>query len=373
WVTGEVSSANERNDHIFFTLQEPDGSASIQAVVWRSQRRQLATLPVAGEQVFLLGNIRVYPQRGQYQLNAVQVLPAGAGLQALRRRQLQQRLAAEGLFDSELKRPLPTYPNQIAVVTSPQGAAWGDIQRTLQARQPGLPVLLSPAVVQGTQAPSAIMAALDRVVTDGRADLVILARGGGAREDLGCFDSDLVVRAIANCPIPLITGIGHERDETLADLAADVYAYTPTAAAEQAVPHIQDLWTDHAARSQQLKVALQSAIQQRAERVVNLRRRLDQLRLDQTLQQETQRLNWLRQRLAQTVQYRLQTAQQQCQHLHQTLQTLNPESVLKRGYAVVRDDRDRILTSAENVNIDDTLRIQLTEGAIMARVMTVEE
>ncbi|MEO1298068.1 MAG: exodeoxyribonuclease VII large subunit, partial [Cyanobacteria bacterium J06636_16] len=133
------------------------------------------------------------------------------------------------------------------------------------------------------------------------------------------------------------------------------------------------LWTDHAARSQQLKVALQSAIQQRAERVVNLRRRLDQLRLDQTLQQETQRLNWLRQRLAQTVQYRLQTAQQQCQHLHQTLQTLNPESVLKRGYAVVRDDRDRILTSAENVNIDDTLRIQLTEGAIMARVMTVEE
>ncbi|MGF1524123.1 MAG: exodeoxyribonuclease VII large subunit [Leptolyngbyaceae cyanobacterium] len=373
WVTGEVSSANERNGHIFFTLQEPDGSASIQAVVWRSQRRQLATLPVAGEQVFLLGHMRVYPQRGQYQLNAVQVLPAGAGLQALRRRQLQQRLAAEGLFDPELKRPLPTYPNQIAVITSPQAAAWGDIQRTLQSRQPGLPVLLSPAVVQGAQAPGAIAAAIDRVIVDGRADLIILARGGGAREDLDCFDSDLVVRAIAHCPIPLITGIGHERDETLADLAADVWAHTPTAAAEQAVPHIQDLWTEHYTRSHHVKVALRLAVQQQSERVTNLRRRLDQLRLDQILQQEIQRLNWLQQHLKQTAYHRLHIAQQQCQHLHQTLQTLNPESVLKRGYAVVRNDRDRILTTTENVTIDDTLRIQLSEGAIVARVMAVEE
>ena len=372
WVTGEVSSANERNGHIFFTLQESDGSASMQAVVWRSQRRQLATLPVAGEQVFLLGQIRVYPQRGQYQLNAVQVLPAGAGLQALRRRQLQQRLTAEGLFDPTLKRPLPLYPNRIAVVTSPQGAAWGDIQRTLQARQPGLLVLLSPAVVQGSKAPDTIVTALSRVIADGRADLIILARGGGAREDLDCFDSDRVVRAIASCPIPLLTGIGHERDETLADLAADVCAHTPTAAAEQAVPHIQDLWAEHYTRSQQVKSALQLAVQQHSDRVANARYRLEQLRLDQALQQEKQRLTWLQQRLTQAIRYRLQSAQQHCHHLHQTLKTLDPESVLKRGYAVVRDDRDRILTTAENVKIDDTLRIQLLEGAIVARVVEVD-
>jgi len=134
WVMGEVSSASDRNGHLFFTLQDPEAAAAIQAVVWRSQRFKLATQPMAGEQVFLLGQVRVYPARGQYQLMALQVLPAGEGLQALRRRQLYQRLAAEGLFDDEVKRPLPTYPQQIAVVTSAQAAAWGDIQRTLRQR-----------------------------------------------------------------------------------------------------------------------------------------------------------------------------------------------------------------------------------------------
>lgn len=372
WVTGEVSSANDRNGHIFFTLQEPDGSASIQAVVWRSQRRQLTMVPVAGAQIFLLGNIRVYPQRGQYQLNAVQVLPAGVGLQALRRRQLQQRLATEGLFDAELKRPLPAYPKQIAVVTSSQGAAWGDIQRTLQARQPGLPVLLVPTLVQGAQAPAAIASALARVASDGRADTIILARGGGAREDLDCFDDERVVHAIAACPIPLITGIGHERDETLADLAADVCAHTPTAAAEQAVPHIQDLWAEQAEHRQRVKAALQSAVQIHYERLADMRRRLTQLRLDQTVQQESQRFNWLQRRLTQTVQYRLQSAQQQCQHLHQTLKTLDPESVLKRGYAVVRTEGDRILNSSQDVNVGHRLRIQLAAGAIEAQVTAIE-
>ena len=372
WVTGEVSSASDRNGHIFFTLQEPDGSASIQAVVWRSQRRRLATMPIAGEQVFLLGHIRVYPQRGQYQLNAIQVLPAGKGLQALRRRQLQQRLAAEGLFDAELKRPLPTYPERVAVVTSPQGAAWGDIQRTLQVRQPGLSVLLSPAIVQGAQAPGAIATALGRIVTDGRADLVILARGGGAREDLDCFDDERVVRAIASCSMPVITGIGHERDETLADLVADWCAHTPTAAAEQAVPHIQDLWAEQYARSYAVRMALQSAVQTHSQQITEMRRRLDQLRLDQQLQQESQRLSWLKQRLRQTVQYRLQTSQKHCHHLHQTLKTLDPQSVLQRGYAVVRTENARIIDSSESVKVGDTLSVQFAQGEARVQVLAVD-
>ncbi|MBE7381717.1 MAG: exodeoxyribonuclease VII large subunit [Leptolyngbya sp. SIO1E4] len=371
WVVGEVSSASERHGHFFFTLQEPDGSASIRAVVWRSRRDQLATDPTPGEQIFLLGQIRVYPQRGQYQINAVQILPAGKGLQALRRRQLQQRLAAEGLFDSDLKRPFPAYPDQIAVVTSTQAAAWADIQRTLRERQPGLKVLLSPAIVQGAQAPESIVAALKRVATDGRAALVILARGGGAREDLDCFDDERVVRAIATCPIPVMTGIGHECDETLADLAADFCAHTPTAAAEQAVPHLADLWAEHRTRTQAVKGALQSAVQMHYERVADIRRRLEQLRLDQTLQQEDQRLRWLQQQLKQTVQYRLQSAQQQCQHLHQTLRTLDPASVLKRGYAVVRADGDQVLHSTQTVAVGDTLHIQLAEGEIAAQVLSV--
>ncbi|NER79968.1 MAG: exodeoxyribonuclease VII large subunit [Leptolyngbya sp. SIO1D8] len=372
WVTGEVSSANERNGHFFFTLQEPDGSASIKAVVWRSQRSQLATAPIPGEQIILLGQVRVYPQRGQYQINAVQILPAGAGLQALRRRQLQQRLTAEGLFDDDLKQPLPLYPTQIAVVTSAQAAAWGDIQRTLQKRQPGLQVLLSPAIVQGAQAPESIATAINRVAEDGRADLVILARGGGAREDLDCFDDEWVVRAMVACPMPVITGIGHERDETLADLTADVYAHTPTAAAEQAVPHFEDLWAEHCIRKRAVKLALQSAMQMQYERVAETRRRLEQLRLDQTVQQAYQQLQWLQQQLRQIVQYRLQMAHQQCHHLQQTLQSLDPESVLRRGYAVVRTDHDRILNTANHVNVGETIHIQLAEGAISAQVLTVE-
>jgi exodeoxyribonuclease VII large subunit len=373
WVVGEVSSAAERNGHLFFTLQDTDGGAAIQAVVWRSQRSTLVALPTPGEQVFLLGQIRVYAQRGQYQLNALQILPAGAGLQALRRQQLQQRLAVEGLFDPDLKRPLPPYPLRVAVVTSAQAAAWGDIQRTLQQRQPGLQVLLSPAIVQGAQAAATIAAALDRVSQDRRAEVVILARGGGAREDLDAFDDEQVVRAIATCPMPVITGIGHERDETLADLAADFCAHTPTAAAEAAVPHIADLWDAHAGHSQALKTALQSAVQMHYERVADLRRRLEQLHLDRTLQQEQQQLVWRQQQLRQIVQYRLQAAHQQCQHLAQTLQTLDPESVLQRGYAIVRAKGDRVVNTAQTVAVGDTLQVQLGQGALTVKVLRVEE
>ncbi|NEQ23115.1 MAG: exodeoxyribonuclease VII large subunit, partial [Microcoleus sp. SIO2G3] len=228
WVSGEVSSANRHRSGLFFTLQDPDSKASIQCVVWTSQLSKLVQLPVSGEQLIVLGSLRVYPQRGQYQLSVWQALPAGEGLQALRYRQLRNRLEAEGLFDEERKRSLPTHPQIIGVVTSPQAAAWGDIQRTLKRRYPGLQVLLSPAQVQGELAPASIVVAIERVKRDGRAQLLILSRGGGASEDLACFNDERVVRAIAECSIPVLTGIGHQRDESLADLVADAYAHTPT-------------------------------------------------------------------------------------------------------------------------------------------------
>jgi exodeoxyribonuclease VII large subunit len=373
WVIGEISSASDRNGHLFFTLQDPDVNAAIQAVVWRSQRAKLVTPPTAGEQVVLLGQVRVYAARGQYQLVALQVLPAGEGLQALRRRQLYDRLASEGLFDDDFKQSLPMYPQKVAVVTSPQAAAWGDIQQTLGQRQPGLQVLLAPTIVQGAQAPAAIAAALERVALDRRAEVVILARGGGAREDLAAFDDEQVVRAIATSPIPVVTGIGHERDETLADLVADVCAHTPTAAAEQAVPHFEELRYDHEWRRQTLKGALQSAVQMHYEQVADLRRRLEQLRLDQFLQQEQQRLNWRQQQLQHLMKYRLQGAWQHYQYLHQTLQALDPESVLKRGYAVVKDGRSRVVSAADSLQIGDQVRVQLAQGAFVAEVTQISE
>ncbi|MEL7054535.1 MAG: exodeoxyribonuclease VII large subunit, partial [Cyanobacteria bacterium J06588_5] len=166
WVVGEVSSARNHRQGCFFTLQEPDGSAAVNCVVWRSQLPRLTAMPEVGEQVTVLGQIKLYPKRGSYQLTVWQVLPAGEGLQALRYRQLRARLAAEGLFDTARKRPLPAYPQTLAVVTSPQAAAWGDIQRTLVQRNPSVKVLLSPAIVQGAQAPASIAKAIARVAED---------------------------------------------------------------------------------------------------------------------------------------------------------------------------------------------------------------
>jgi exodeoxyribonuclease VII large subunit len=181
WVVGEVTSVSDRGGHVFLTLQDAEDAATIQAAVWKNVRSRLAVQPAVGEQFFVLGQVWVYAQRGYYQLIVLQLLPAGAGLQALRRQQLYPRLAAEGLFDPTEKLALPTFPDCVGVVTSPQAAAWGDVQRTLRERQPGLRVLLSPAIVQGAQAPEAISLALERVVWDGRAAVIILARGGAVK------------------------------------------------------------------------------------------------------------------------------------------------------------------------------------------------
>jgi exodeoxyribonuclease VII large subunit len=197
WVSGEVSSASFHPSGIYFTLKDKVGKATLPAVVWKTQIPELETKPQVGTQVLAFGKIVVYAPHGKYQFQVQQVLPLGEGLQALKLQRLKQRLSAEGLFDLERKQPLPTHPQTIAVFTSPTAAAWGDIQKTLLSRYPGVLVLLSPATVQGETAPNSIASAIDRVIIDRRAELIILARGGGATEDLSCFNSEIIVRAIA--------------------------------------------------------------------------------------------------------------------------------------------------------------------------------
>ncbi len=371
WVTGEVSSATRYRSGLFFTLQDPDAKAAIHCVVWNSYLEKLATLPVSGEQLIILGRIHVHPQRGQYQLIVWQALPAGEGLRALRYRQLRNRLEAEGLFDAGRKRPLPAHPRTIAVVTSPQAAAWGDIQRTLRRRYPGLHVLFSPALVQGDQAPASIVNAIRRVEQDGRSDVLILSRGGGAIEDMACFNDERVVRAIAECSIPVIAGIGHQRDETLADLAADVCAHTPTAAAEQAVPLLADLYLEHQERVLALKEIMDYSLEITQERLQRLRIRLIKLQLDRKLEQESQKLNWMRKRLVQGSLLQIQQAKQHCQLLRQKLETLNPEAVLKRGYAVVKQMEGTIVRSTEGLSVGQDLQIQLEQGQLNVKVTEV--
>lgn len=372
WVTGEVSSANHHRSGLFFTLQDTDGTAGIKCVVWNSQVAKLAQMPIPGEQLIILGSIRVYPQRGEYQLSVWQALPAGVGLQALRYQQLKNRLLAEGLFDAQRKRSLPIHPQTIAVVTSPTAAAWGDIQKTLKQRYPGLHVLFSPATVQGEQAPESIVKAIERVERDGRAEVLILSRGGGAVEELACFNDERVVRSVVNCPIPVITGIGHQRDESLVDLVADACVHTPTAAAEMVVPALSELYTEHRQRVVTLYKAMLFSEETALSQLQVLRNRLRRLRLDRQVQQETQQLAWKRQQLVQVTMGRSQQATQHLEMLRQKLASLDPKAVLQRGYAVVRQEDGAIARSAAELAVGQDLLIQLAQGEVKVKVTEVK-
>lgn len=371
WVTGEVSSASRYRSGLFFTLQDPDAQAAINCVVWSSQLNRLATVPVPGDQLILLGRVHVHPQRGTYQLIIWQALPAGEGLRALRYRQLRNRLESEGLFDPDRKRPLPLYPQTIAVVTSPQAAAWGDIQRTLKRRYPGMHVLFSPALVQGDQAPEAIVRAIERVEADGRAEVLILSRGGGATEDMACFNDERVVRAVAMCRIPVVAGIGHQRDESLADLVADIYAHTPTAAAEQAVPLLADLFAEHQQRVLALSQAVGTSVDGAVEQLDRLKGRLRRLHLDRLIREQVQFNGWRQQRLTQSMNQQLQAAQQHCELLHQKLSALDPSAVLKRGYAMIRQENGEDVRSAQQLQPGQPLILQLAQGQAKAIVTEV--
>lgn len=350
WLIGEVSNVSQHASGCFFTLCDTDKSAAIRCVVWNSQRQKLIQMPVKGEQLLVLGSIRVYKNRGEYQLTVVQSLPGGEGLEALRLQQLRSRLEAEGFFDPARKREIPAHPQIVAVVTSDTGAAWGDIQRTLAQRYPGLQVLLSPTGVQGDLAAAAIVRAIARVELDGRADVIILGRGGGAAEDLACFNDERVVRAIANCTIPIITGIGHERDESLADLVADKRAHTPTAAAAQAVPILADLYWEHRHRMLNLASVVRARFQQEEQHLQQLQNRLKQLPArSRTLRQATGKLEVLQEKLA----------------------ALNPAAVLERGYAAVIRGDGTIVRQTEGLELGEELTVRLSRGVLKVKIVEV--
>ena len=352
WVIGEVSSAREHRSGLFFTLCDREGDAAINCVVWNNQRLKLVQQPTRGEQLIVLGSIRVYPKRGEYQLNVFQAIAAGEGLQALRYQQLRFRLEAEGLFAAPRKRSLPPHPQTIAVVTSPAAAAWGDIQRTLAQRYHGLRVILSPATVQGSLAPASIAAAIERVNRDDRVEVLILARGGGSVEDLSCFNDERVVRAIAASSIPVITGIGHQRDESLADLVADVSTHTPTAAAELVVPARDRLVAQHQQRVSSLIEAIERRLSRESEHLQQLRSRLQAIpSTSRSLEQATTR----------------------CQMLRHKLVALDPHAVLQRGYALVRRDDNTVVRSTEDLALEQELTVELAWGFLKVKITKIYE
>ncbi|MEN9229984.1 MAG: exodeoxyribonuclease VII large subunit [Thermostichus sp. DG02_5_bins_236] len=371
WVTGEVSSCNRsRNGHLFLTLTDPETGDALSGVIWQSQAAKLSFWPEVGQQVIVLGQVGIYSRSSLYRMVIWQVLPAGAGLLALRFQQLKARLSAEGLFDNQ--RPLPAHPQCIAVVSSPHAAGWGDIQRTLNHRYPGLRVLFSSAQVQGEAAPESIVRAIQRIEQDGRAEVLLVARGGGASEDLACFNDERVVRAIAECRIPVITGIGHQRDETLADYAADYAAHTPTAAAERIVPDLEELLRQLYQLRQTLIDRISQALHRAQQHLNHTQQHLALVHPERLLQAAQDHLGQQRQRLIQSVQHHLHQQQQQQQALQQHLQALDPEAVLRRGYALVRDEQGSLIRT-HHLPPQTRLVIQLASGHLRVQVQGEEK
>ncbi|MCL2924795.1 MAG: exodeoxyribonuclease VII large subunit [Trichodesmium sp. MAG_R04] len=351
-VIGEVSSAKLNSGNLYFTLSEPDNSASLPCAIWRNTLKNIHHQPEKGEQIIITGRISLYTPRGDYKLIVNNVSLVGEGIQNLRYLQLRSRLEVEGLFDPKNKRHLPKFPKTIAVVTSDNAAAWGDIQRTVQQRYPLVKILLSPTLVQGEFAPLAIVEAIKKVELDGRAEVIILARGGGAVEDLSCFNDERVVRVIADCKISIITGIGHQRDETLADLVADYSAHTPTAAAEKVVPDQNKLYDEHCQRVERVIDALRTRFNEEKANLKSLKNSLKNI-------PQTSKT--------------LEKAIFQCQMLKQKLAALDLKSVLSRGYAVVQKTDGKLVNSTADLREDQELIIQLNSGKVKVKVMDIFE
>src|SRR5690242_1623151 len=287
WVEGEISNfAAPSSGHWYFTLK--DREAQIRCAMFRARNAQVGFRPRDGQQLLLRGRVSLYEPRGDYQLLVEAMEDAGEG--ALRREfeRLKAKLAAEGLFDVALKRPLPKMPRRIAIVTSPTGAAIRDVLHILARRFPPAQVLIFPTAVQGAAAVENIVAAIDAVCRDGGCDVLIVARGGGSIEDLWCFNDERVARAIRRTAIPVITGIGHEIDFTIADFAADVRAPTPSGAAELVVPDRGALLTGVRGFVARLQQAVQRQLRHAVERHAQLSARLQRAHPGNRLQQQVQ-------------------------------------------------------------------------------------
>ena len=366
-VSGEISNfTRARSGHLYFTLK--DDKSQLKCVMWRSSAERIRFQPQDGEAVVVNGRISVYEASGVYQLYAEQLTPLGQGDLAAAFEELKERLADEGLFDAERKQPIPPYPRKIGIVTSADAAALRDIINVLRRRYPLVSVLIAPTLVQGGEAPAQIVRALRWL--DGRNDLdtIIVARGGGSMEDLWAFNDEGVARAIFAAKHPIISGVGHEVDFTIADFVADLRAPTPSAAAELAVPDTAELRPFFSNIQQQMKTIVLEQIGQQRWQVQALRRSLSHLSPQVSIAGNRQRLDGWQARLDRAMQQRLDQSHHRFSLLQTQLTAVSPMATLGRGYAIVRDDSGRIVRSPDDVKTGDPLAVQVRDGQFGAVV-----
>lgn len=367
WVEGEVSNYSQAaSGHVYFTLK--DESARLSCVMWRSNFEWQTYVPENGHAVVCHGYVSVYEAQGRYQLYVDEIQPAGRGVLYLEFEALKKRLAAEGLFDTARKRPLPAHPRRIGVVTSPQAAALRDICHVL-ARRYALPdVILAPTLVQGDEAPAQIVAALEAVNQVG-VDVVILARGGGSLEELWAFNDERVARAVAGSRAPVVCGVGHETDYTIADFVADVRAPTPSAAAELAVPDGAELRQALHSLQVRLVAGIGQQLDAKARRVEQQRQTLARYSPVRVINEYRQRVDGLAQTSQRAILHRLALARERLNSRVTQMRALDPRATLARGYAIVsRHDTGRPVTSVHHVRSGDALSVQVRDGSFDAVV-----
>jgi exodeoxyribonuclease VII large subunit len=413
WVEGEISNlARPSSGHWYFSLK--DSQAQVRAAMFRNRNQLLRFKPADGLQVLVRARISLYEARGEYQLIVEHMEEAGAGALQRAFEALKARLAAEGLFATEHKQPLPVLPRRIGVITSPTGAAIRDILSVLARRFPSIPVVLYPVPVQGEGAGARIAAALQTAGRRAECDVLILARGGGSLEDLWAFNEEVVARAIHVCPLPVVSGVGHEVDVTIADFAADLRAATPSAAAEAVSPDGQEWLTRLLRLDARLLGLLRRREQQARQALDGLGKRLQARHPGQRLRQQAQRLDELEQRLQRGLNRRLDTARtalaqwrarlrgvapgprlarlaarrtelerrlrsvlenrldqrrQALKGLARALDTVSPLATLGRGYSITRRVRDgALLRTAAEVAVGEEIETRLAEGGLISIV-----
>jgi exodeoxyribonuclease VII large subunit len=369
WVEGEVSTFSRASSgHCYFTLK--DAGAEIRCVMWRDIANAQRQLPQHGDQILARGSVSVYEARGTYQLYVDIIRSAGiAGDLYLQFEQLKARLEMEGLFDPARKRILPTRPQHIGIVTSPNAAALHDILNVLGRRYPLVEVLLAPTLVQGAEAPPQIVTAIEALSARDDVDLVIVARGGGSLEDLWAFNDERVARAIVACRHPVICGVGHETDFTIADFSADARAPTPSAAAELAVPDRMELAAAVAGLSTRLADVMRGQIEERRVALDGHRRALRHLSPAARLREARQRVDDLMAAATTGVRHGLVLRHERLTGLSSRLESLSPVATLVRGYAIVRQDETGVLVnSVTRASAGDLLSVRVADGAFGARV-----
>lgn len=370
WVAGEISNLSQpKSGHVYFTLK--DINASLRCVIWREHAWRLKGALRDGMAVEAHGHISVYEQGGQYQLYVDGIRAAGEGLLYQEFLRLKAELEAEGLFDPERKRSLPRLPQTIGIVTSPTGAALQDMLNTLRERCPMAQVILAPAAVQGENAPPQIIAGIQSLNEVIKPDVIIVGRGGGSLEDLWAFNDEGVVRAVSASHAPVISGVGHETDFTLTDFAADLRAPTPTGAAVSAVPHIMDLEAELNGFALRLQQSMETTLSQASFELTERAHRLDRQSPAWNVRQGMQHVDTLDQRFTMLMAHYLKSQHNLLLSAESRLTNLDPTRILKRGYALIQNEKGEFIKTIKQVKLEQNLSVRVTDGAFTASVKDI--